>query len=70
MTIRTSAIHGRSIGDVVTMSGVGVAGYNGTFTITGTPTTRTFQYTAVAGLGRLRWRNCYFQFTVPGSDWW
>ena len=72
VTIRTSAIHGRSIGDVVTMSGVGVAGYNGTFTITGTPTTRTFQYTAVAGLalsgaGTATF-NSPFQVRIGGND--
>ena len=47
VTISTSAAHGRSVGDIVTISGVGVAGYNGTITITAVPTTRTFQYTAV-----------------------
>jgi hypothetical protein len=50
-TIRTSAAHGRSVGDVVTISGVGVGGYNGSFTITAVPTPRSFQYTAAsAGL--------------------
>ncbi len=36
------------MGDVVTIAGVGVAGYNGTVTITAVPTPRTFQYTAAA----------------------
>jgi Metallo-peptidase family M12B Reprolysin-like len=50
-TIRTSLAHGRSVGDWVTISGVGVAGYNGTFQITGVPTPRSFEYTApVSGL--------------------
>jgi hypothetical protein len=50
-TIRTAAPHGRSVGDVVTIAGVGVAGYNGTFTITAVPSPRTFQYTlATSGL--------------------
>ena len=40
------AAHGRSVGDVVTISGVGVGGYNGTFTITAVPSRGTFQYTA------------------------
>ena len=40
-TIRTTAAHNRSVGDVVTITGVGVAGYNGTFTITAVPTPRT-----------------------------
>jgi len=48
VTISTAAAHGRSVGDVVTISGVGVAGYNGTFTISAVPTPRTFQYTAAA----------------------
>ena len=44
-TIRTTVAHNRSVGDVVTIAGVGVAGYNGTVTITAVPTPRTFQYT-------------------------
>jgi hypothetical protein len=48
VTIRTAAAHNRSVGDVVVIAGVGVAGYNGTVTITAVPTPRTFQYTAVA----------------------
>ena len=48
VTIRTSAVHNRSVGEVVTIAGVGVAGYNGTFTITAVPTSRTFEYTAAA----------------------
>ncbi len=48
VTISTSAAHGRSVGDFVTISGVGVAGYNGTFAITVVPTARSFQYTAAA----------------------
>ena len=51
VTITTSAPHGRSVGDVVTVSGVGVGGYNGTFTVSAVPTARQFQYTAgAAGL--------------------
>jgi Metallo-peptidase family M12B Reprolysin-like len=51
VTIRTATPHGRSVGDVVTISGVTVAGYNGTFTITAVPSSRTLQYTApVSGL--------------------
>ena len=37
--------HNRSVGDVVTITGVGDAGYNGTVAITAVPTPRTFQYT-------------------------
>lgn len=46
VTISTAAAHNRSVGEIVTISGVGVAGYNGTVTITSVPTPRTFQYTA------------------------
>ena len=36
---------------MVTIAGVGVAGYNGTFTVTAVPTSRSFQYTnPIAGL--------------------
>jgi hypothetical protein len=72
VTIRTSSVHGRSVGDVVTMAGVGVAGYNGTFTITGVPTTRNFQYTAAAGLansgGGTATFNGPFQVRIGGND--
>ena len=51
VTIRTSAVHGLKVGESVTISGVGVAGYNGTFTVTGVPTTTSFTYTAASGLG-------------------
>jgi hypothetical protein len=44
-TIHTSTPHGRSVGDVVVISGVGVGGYNGTFTVTAVPSPTTFQYT-------------------------
>jgi len=47
-TIRTSLPHNRAVGDVVTITGVGVAGYNGTVTITAVPTPRSFQYEAAA----------------------
>ena len=50
-TIRTTLDHGRSVGDVVTIAGVGVAGYNGTYSITAVPSPRTFQYTIASQLG-------------------
>lgn len=51
VTIATSAAHTLQVGDVVTISGVGVAGYNGTWTVTAVPTTRSFQYVnPVSGL--------------------
>ena len=37
--------HTLQVGDVVTIAGVGVAGYNGTLTVTAVPTSRSFQYT-------------------------
>jgi hypothetical protein len=46
-TIRTTVPHGRSVGDVVTITGVGNPGYNGTAAITAVPSPRTFQYTLV-----------------------
>ena len=33
-TIQTTAAHNLAVGSTVTVSGVGVAGYNGTFTVT------------------------------------
>ena len=48
VTISTAAAHGRSVGDVVVIASVGVAGYNGTVTITAVPTPRSFQYTAAS----------------------
>ena len=58
---------------MVTIAGVGVAGYNGTFTITAVPTPRTFQYTAGAGRPRqLGRRICDvfspFQVRIGGND--
>ncbi len=51
VTIATSAAHNLSVGQKVTIAGVGVAGYNGTFTITSIPTANTFTYTdGTAGL--------------------
>ena len=50
-TIRTTLDHGRSVGDVVTIAGVGIGGYNGDFTITAVPSPRTFQYTIASQLG-------------------
>ena len=45
VTITTTPPHGLSVGSVVTISGVGVAGYNGTFTVTSVPSATTFTYT-------------------------
>jgi hypothetical protein len=51
VTIATGSAHTLQVGDVVTISGVGVAGYNGTWTVEAVPTSRSFQFTnPVAGL--------------------
>src|SRR6266851_3588777 len=48
VTINTTIAHGLSAGQSVTIAGVGVAGYNGTFPIVSTPTTMQFTYIAGA----------------------
>jgi hypothetical protein len=73
VTIRTAAAHNRSVGDIVTIAGVGVGGYNGTFTITAVPSPRSFQYTAgVSGLapsgGGTATYNSPFQVRIGGND--
>jgi Metallo-peptidase family M12B Reprolysin-like/Carboxypeptidase regulatory-like domain/Domain of unknown function (DUF4214) len=73
VTISTSTAHGRSMGDIVVIAGVGVGGYNGTFTITAVPTTRTFQYTnPTAGLGNsgsgTSTYSSPFQVRIGGND--
>jgi hypothetical protein len=50
VTVMTNKSHGLTVGQTVTISGVGVAGYNGTFTITSVPTNRKFTYTTSRGL--------------------
>jgi phage tail sheath protein FI len=51
VTITTTANHGFSVGDVVKITGVAAAGYNGTFVVSATPSATTFQYTnPTAGL--------------------
>ncbi|HET9837491.1 MAG TPA: hypothetical protein VFR84_04590 [Candidatus Angelobacter sp.] len=50
-TITTVGVHNFSTNNTVVISGVGVGGYNGTFTILSTPTPTTFTYTTTAGLG-------------------
>jgi hypothetical protein len=73
VTLSTSAAHGRSVGDTIAVSGVGVSGYNGTFTITAIPTPRQIQYTAaVSGLansgGGSVTFNSPFQLSYGGND--
>jgi hypothetical protein len=51
VTITTTVPNGFVTGQSVSVSGVGVAGYNGFVKITGTPTTTSFTYNAAPGLG-------------------
>jgi len=44
VTITTTAPHGLSAGQSVTIAGVGVSAYNGTFPIVAAPTATTFTY--------------------------
>src|SRR5215471_140741 len=48
-TIQTTATHGFVVGQLVTTSGIGVAGYNGTFAITSVPDGTHFTFTATTG---------------------
>ena len=48
-TIQTTAAHGFVVGQLVTMSGIGVAGYNGTFAVTAVPDSTHFTFTATTG---------------------
>src|SRR5215470_15669767 len=48
VTITTTSAHGLSAGQSVTISGVGVAGYNGTFPVVAVPSSTTFTYIAGA----------------------
>ncbi len=48
-TIQTSIPHGFSLGQLVTTSGIGVAGYNGTFTVSSVPDATHFTFTAATG---------------------
>jgi len=48
VTITTSAAHGLSAGQSVTVAGVGVSGYNGTFPIVSIPSSTQFTYIAGA----------------------
>jgi len=50
-TITTTTDHNLAVGNSVTIAGVAVDGYNGTFTVTGVPSASTLTYTAAtAGL--------------------
>src|SRR4029078_10678714 len=73
VTLATSAAHGRAVGDIITVAGVGVSGYNGTYTVTAGPTARTLQYTPAAsglansGGGSVTY-NSPFQLTYGGQS--
>jgi hypothetical protein len=49
VTIQTSSAHGFVAGQLVTTTGIAVAGYNGTFTIVSVPSSTQFTFTAPAG---------------------
>jgi hypothetical protein len=73
VTVSTAAAHGRSVGDIVVITGAGNAGYNGTFTITSVPTPRTFTYTdPTAGLpssgGGTSTYSSPFQVQIGGNN--
>jgi hypothetical protein len=48
-TIQTTSAHGFVVGQLVTTTGIGVAGYNGTFPITSVPNSTEFTFTAYTG---------------------
>src|SRR2546430_1149296 len=48
-TIQTTSAHGFVVGQLVTTSGIGVSGYNGTFAITSVPDSTHFTFTAATG---------------------
>src|ERR1700737_188332 len=48
-TIQTAAAHGFVVGQLVTTTSIGVAGYNGTFAITSVPDSTHFTFTAATG---------------------
>ena len=54
VTVTTKAAHGYACGQSVTIAGVTPAGYNGTYTIVGVPSSTTFQvFSPTAGLAAL-----------------
>src|SRR5258708_8349625 len=48
-TIQTAVAHGFVVGQLVTTTSIGVAGYNGTFAITSVPDSTHFTFTATTG---------------------
>ena len=45
-TATSTTAHGLAVGQMVVIAGVGVAGYNGTFTVASVPSPTTFTYAA------------------------
>jgi reprolysin-like metallo-peptidase family M12B len=73
VTVRTAAAHNRAVGDVVTIAGAGVAGYNGTFAVTAVPSPRSFEVTnPTAGLANSGGGSATyfapFQVRIGGND--
>jgi hypothetical protein len=73
VTVHTAAAHGRSVGDIVVITGAGNAGYNGTFTVASVPSPRSFTYTnPTAGLpsagGGTVTYSSPFQVRIGGND--
>jgi hypothetical protein len=72
VTITTSAVHGYSIGDSVTVTAVTNTAVNGTFTITTVPTTTTFTYAQTGGnIGTTADTGTVtFLYTTPTNQRW
>jgi hypothetical protein len=67
VTVRTAADHHLSVGDSVTIAGVSLAGYNGTFTVTGVADSTHFTVTnATSGLATSR-RGAVWSPTYPAD---
>src|SRR5207253_2569145 len=65
VTITTSKQHPYQVGDQVQISGVGVAGYNGTFTVTEVPSPTSFTYIDLqTGLGNSGGGNVTGNYTL------
>ena len=73
VTVHTVAAHGRSVGDIVVITGAGVSGYNGTFAVASVPSPRSFTYTnptaglANSGAGTATY-SAPFQVRIGGND--
>lgn len=73
VTITTASAHNLSVGQLVTISGVGVSGYNGTYAIASVPSATTFTYTAAltsltpSGGGTVTGANTYTGLTLVGE---